>query len=91
MIVQKVRDEESFFIFDPIVLLYDCLSLQFTIRTESPGILTTAQLLLASMAASQKHLLPVPHHNHSFVLMDGHLSPSPTIKDAASTMNVNVR
>lgn len=58
---------------------------------ESPGILTTAQLLLASMAASQKHLLPVPHNNHSIVLMDGHLSPSPTIKDAASTMNVNVR
>lgn len=58
---------------------------------ESPGILTTAQLLLATMAASQKHLLPVPHNNHSFVLMDGHLSPSPTIKDAASAMNVNVR
>lgn len=91
VIVQAVIIKESFIILDPIVPLHDSSVSQFAFRMESPGKLTTAQLPLASMAVSRRHLLPVLHNNHSSVSMDGCLSHSLTIKDAASIMNANVR
>ncbi|KAK5874657.1 hypothetical protein PBY51_019585 [Eleginops maclovinus] len=60
-------------------------------RMESPGRSATAPQLPATKAQSQRHLLIVPNHKSPYVPMDGKLSKSTMIKDAASTMNVNLK